>query len=212
MKQRKRLVIALCLIVIAVFSVGYVGVLDRNDQHMLGTWTFENTPTFSNGITVTNNASVGGTATIATLAVTGDSSLTGSLTIGDEIVHEKYDSDDLTGYTGAETGANVSITTALGDIFIFSGSTPLTIKLPTITAAMDGWIWTIINRAGTGCTLTVTAPTVDCMESSKGTLDTDGTIAITFIDTIGEAYQWVADYDSGTSPTWWILSGTTTMS
>lgn len=207
MRNRKRLVTVLCLIVLVAFSAAWVGIPDKNDQHILGTWTFWKTPTLKDDLTIEDDLTVTDDASIG-----GDLSVTGSITITDEFVHEKYDSDDLTGYAGAATGANVSLTTALGDIFIFSGSTPLTIKFPSITAAMDGWILTIINRAGTGSTITVTDATVDCMEVSKGVLDTDGTIAVTSLDTIGEAYQWVADYDSGTSPTWWILSGTTTMS
>jgi hypothetical protein len=203
MRNRKRLLLGLILVVALAFSVAWVGIPDKNDQHILGTWTFENTPTFSDDITVSDDATITDDASIG-----GDLSVTGSVTIGDELVHKLV--TDSTYNSGIATGANVDILTTNGDIFVVAGSTGMTIRLPAITSAMNGWVWTYISQASTATTLTSTQPTVDAMETSLGSIDTDGSYGVTWADTAGEVTQWVARYvSSGSSSVWLLVSATT---
>jgi hypothetical protein len=208
MKKGKRQLIAIGLVALLVFVVGWRGVLERNDQFMEGAWRFHDTVTVDGASTLT-----GAVTMSSTLAVTGDTTLSGDLDVTNEFVHGKYDSDEIASHTGCATGADLDIDPADGDVLIFTGTTAVTLSLPSLSANLDGWMFTMINRAGTGNT--ISTQLADAMFrggnlglSTTGSFGYGGT-TVTWVDSIGDTITFVGDYDSGTSPTWWIVSAVT---
>lgn len=121
----------------------------------------------------------------------GDVRVDGSITVGNEVVEKTY--------SHASTDGALTWDVSYGNILICSGTTPSAIALPTITAAMDGYILKVKNISG--ATERVLTPTalVDTIESTRGTESgtTDGTA-----DAAGDYIEWIADYRSGASGVW----------
>lgn len=208
MKSWKKKLATIGLVACMVFTVAWVGILDKNDQHMNGKWTFWKDVDIKEDLAVTQSLTVTTTSTL-----TGDVTASGAVTVGNEFVHGKYDSDELAGGATFATGADIDVDPTDGDVFVFTGTTTLTLSLPSLTAALDGWVFSIVNRAGTG--LTISTQLADAMFrggnlglSTVGSFGYGGT-TVSYVDSVGDSITFVGDYDSSTSPTWWILSAVT---
>ena len=162
--------------------------------------TFEGPLTIKAAITHTGNNTQTGNLTL-----TGDITQTGSQAVtGNVVVESGYFRPEVYKHLSA-TGA-LTWTTAKGNTLILSGTTPIAIALPTITAAMSGYTLTVKNESGaTTRTLTPTAG-IDAIEATQGTMT--GT-ADASMDAAGDVAVWMAvhtDHLSGVSPVWMIVS------
>jgi hypothetical protein len=208
MKTWKKRLATIGLIVLLVGAVAWVGILEKNDQFMSGKWTFENDVQLEKNLDIDLTLTVDGASTF-----TGDVAATGAITVTNEFVHGKYSEAELAGGALFATGADIDVDPDDGDVFLFAGTTTLTLSMPSLTAALDGWVFSIVNRAGTG--LTISTQLADALYRGGALgLATVGSFGLTgstiaWIDSIGDSITLVGDYDSGTSPTWWILSAVT---
>jgi len=133
-------------------------------------------------------------------ARTGVLTQTGAIDMQDAgIYHDTYDhnSDTVAG------GDTLTWKTDYGDTLLTSGTTGITVTLPTITAAMNGYELTVKTVSGVTTTLTPTAG-VDAIEASQGTMtgtsDSD-------LDAAGDCATFIAVYStqtSGVSSVWYI--------
>ena len=188
MKKRQLWGLA-ALIVLLVFSVAWVGLLDKNDQHMKGTWTFWKDVEIKDDLTVTDDTVLTDDASVG-----GDLTVTGSLTIADELVLKVHSA--TTNYTHSfDDGQIILMTKAVGG----NAQTSYWITLPTITEAMDGLI-VILKQldSETSPTGMVAAVGIDAIEASRGTAT--GVSDYT-TDAAGDVKAWIADY-SATSSVW----------
>ena len=134
MKLRgKRTIGALLVVVLMVFCLGWVGILDHEDQHMGGDWTFWNSIIVKDDITVEDDLTVTDDSTLTDdVAIGGDLTVSGSFVTADEIVLQSVDA--TVSYTH---------TAAMGNVILFTkaaGGAAYVVTLPTITAALDGYI------------------------------------------------------------------------
>ena len=160
-------------------------------------YKFDGTITHNNNMTRTGTLTQTGAATVTgAVTITGDVAITGGLSVSDEITVPLY-------YHDSATGA-LTWTTAYGGMLVCSGTTATAITLPAITAAMNGYEFTLKNQSG-ATTRTVT-PTSAYIEATQGTMT--GTSDAN-VDAAGDVRTWVAvhsDYLSGTTSVWMIKS------
>ena len=118
-----------------------------------------------------------------------------------------YFDDELVNgiYWHATASGNLTWLASYGNVLIFSGSTTTVVALPTITAALSGYILTVKNVSGGTPVLTPTV-TVDAIEATPGTMTgtTDATCT-----SAGSASIFVAvhsSHTSGASSVWMCIS------
>ena len=163
--------------------------------------TFEGPLTISGAITQASN-----TTQTGNLTLTGDITQTGSQAVtGNVVVESGYFRPAV--YSHASTSGALTWSTAYGNVLILSGTTPIAVALPAITAAMSGYTFTVKNESGaTTRTLTPNAGVTDYIEATQGTM-TDTSDAS--IDAAGDVAVWMAVHSgdlAGSYSVWIIVS------
>jgi len=125
--------------------------------------------------------------------LSGDLPVSGSVTVGNELVQKTYTVSGVTEYTLESEDGNIIL---LDKVAV----NEVAIALPTITAALDGYVLTFkqIDSGTSNAVLTPTALT-DTIESTRGTAT--GTSDAT-INAAGDTKSFVADFESGVSGVW----------
>ena len=163
--------------------------------------TFEGPLTIKAAITHTgNNTQTGNLALTGNITQTGNQAVTGNV-----VVESGYFRPAV--YSHASTSGALTWSTAYGNVLILSGTTPIAVALPAITAAMSGYTFTVKNESGaTTRTLTPNAGVTDYIEATQGTMT--GT-ADASMDAAGDVAVWMAVHSgdlAGAYSVWMIAS------
>ncbi len=209
--KRKAITFSAIVAVFILLAFWLVPVVMADDPIVTRPHNWTDKQTFRSDVTVnsptsTNKAAIvfGSNSTFSNAGAgtyTAEQTFNDGVLLNDEFVIETYSYASTSGTTLTWVIAN-------GNVLFLSGTTPILANLPTITAAMDGYVLYVKNVSGaTTRTLTPTAGT-DAIESGKGSASTTDTT----LDAVGEYRVWVADYTSGASGVWRLIDdGTNSM-
>ena len=158
--------------------------------------TYTSVVTFIGGLVNTGAL----TQTGAVTAV-GDIGVTGNIDVTGSYISDTYHYDSSSGVSPSFTSGGLTWDKDYGNYLIASGTTPMYVTLPAITADMTGYTFTVKNSGVTIVNIDAygaVASNGDYIEATRGTLT--GTSDAT-IDAEGDVKTWVAIYKDALAPT-----------
>lgn len=196
MKNKRFIGLILTVAIATVFIVPYFVAADDPFTNRRHSWTAKQW--FRKAVEFFDNIDFTGADididSSSTFDIACPVNFTDGVYIGDELVTESYDR--------ASTSGALTWAYANGNTLYTSGSTGITVTLPAITSATDGYRLTVKNTSGSAAR-TVTPNNADYIESMPGVMTGTADACIAYP---GDMRTWEADYQgSATSGVWKLV-------